>query len=679
MEQRTTSDRDASTPEHDYSVDQTIQRWSQIIPDGASPATTLPPPEVGGAAAEERLSTVVVTRRDSGGAFRLFEPIGVGGMGEVRSARQESLQRVVALKQLRRRNASDPEARRQFVAEAMVTGELDHPNIVPVYELAKTEGGEPFYAMKLIKGVAWEDVIDDKTTEENVEILGRVCDAVAYAHSKGILHRDLKPQNVMLGEYGEVLLVDWGLGVSLVPGGKAPTLTADNALAGTASYMAPEMAAGDPRKIGIQSDVYVLGAILLRIVTGQPPHPGGTVTECLVAALENRLCTVETPGDLSEIAMIACANSPADRFRDVRSFQVALREAASNAQSRRLAERAWEMLADAGETGRYETFQRAQFGFEEALALWAGNDDAASGLEETRRRYAEAALGNEDLDLAASLIPAGGADWQPFADRVRRLRRHRDTRRRRIRALSRLAVGLTAAVLVVLAAAVVLVSREKNRVVLAEARASDQRNLALQALDTLVFSVNDSLKGRPAMEGLRKTILDEAISGLSAIAETQERDPLVDRRLGVAHQSMARIFQAARRNNEARNHQERAVAVFENVLFEKPTDRAERDLAEALQELGGIVANYRMGDFEAARLHYERALTIAEQLVEREPQAVEARLLRAKLLRDLGDLEFDRDDIESVKPTTADSSPRPEVWMRPGTRLARAASSTRKR
>ncbi len=631
----------------DYSLDQTVQRWSKILPDGALPSATLDPRKGGAeAGVEERLSTVVVTRGDSPGAFRLLEPIGVGGMGEVRSARQESLHRVVALKQLRRHIAKDPEARQRFVAEALVTGELDHPNIVPVYELAKTERGEPFYAMKLIRGVAWIDVIDSKNSEENLEILTRVCDAVAFAHSRGVLHRDLKPHNVMLGEYGEVLLVDWGLGVSMVPGGKAPTLAADNALAGTASYMAPEMAAGDPKRIGIQTDVYLLGAILFRIVTGHPPHPGDTVTECLVAAYENRLPVVDGASDLADIARTACATSPDDRFRDVRSFQGALRDAASHAQSRRLGDRAREMLGEAEDQRCYETFQRAQFGFEEALALWTDNADALVGLEETRRSYAEAALENEDLDLAASLVPEGEAGWFAFADRVDRLRRHRDARRNRIRFLSRLAALLTAVILLVLGVAVVLVSREKNRVVLAEVRASEQRNLALQALDTLVFSVNDSLEGRPAMEGLRKTILDEAIAGLNNISEAQARDPQVDRRLGVAHQSMARIFQAARRNAEARGHQERAVSVFESLRSGERTDKADQDLAEALQILGEIVSNYRMGDLEAARVHYKRALSITEQRVQGGVRTDDVRILRAKLLRNLGDLAFDLGDIE---------------------------------
>ncbi len=650
MKKRMKSMDDSRDGPPDYSLDQTIQKWSEVLTEGAEPSVTLDPPkgfaEIG---FEERLSTVIVTRGDSPGAFKILEAIGFGGMGEVRSARQESLHRVVALKQLREQIANDPQARHRFVAEALVTGDLDHPNIVPVYELAKTEQGEPFYAMKLIRGVAWIDVIDSKTTEENLEILTRVCDAVAFAHSRGVLHRDLKPHNVMLGEYGEVLLVDWGLGVSMVPGGKAPTLTYDNALAGTASYMAPEMAAGDPSQIGIQTDVYLLGAILFRIVTGQPPHPGDTVTECLVAAFENRLPVVDGASDLADIARTACATSPGDRFRDVRSFQDALRDAASHAQSRRLGDRAREMLCEAEDSQCYQTYQRAQFGFEEALALWEGNNDALVGFEENRRSFAEAALANEDLDLAASLVPKGETAWSAFADRVDQLRRRRDARRNRIRFLSRLAALLTATILLVLGIAVVLVSREKNRVVLAEARASEQRNLALQALDTLVFSVNDSLEGRPAMEGLRKAILDEAIAGLTSIAEAQSSDPLVDRRLGIAHQSMARIFQAARRNAEARDHQERAVSVFERLRSGERTETADHDLAVALQLLGEIVSNYRMGDLEAARVHYQRALKITDDREQDGVLSEDVRVLRATLLGDLGDLAFDLGEIENSR------------------------------
>jgi len=307
------------------------------------------------------------------------------------------------------------------------------------------------------------------------------------------------------------------------------------------------------------------------------------------------------------------------------------------------------MFREAEDTGRYETFQQAQFGFEEALALWPENTDAMAGLEDTRRNYAEAALTKEDLDLAASLVPEGEVGWAPFAELVNRLRRRRDARRKRIRYLSRLAALLTAAVLLVLGIATVLVSREKNRVVVAEVRASEQRNLALQALDTLVFSVNDSLEDRPAMEGLRKSILDQAIASLSNIAETQTRDPLVDRRLGIAYQSMARIFQAARRHSEATEYQERAVSVFESLRSGEGSDRADQDLVVALSTLGEIVSNYRMGDLEAAGDHYERALSITERLLQRGVCTPALRVLRAGLLRDLGDLDFDRGDLKAAQ------------------------------
>ena len=218
-------------------------------------------------------------------------------MGEVFVARDEELHREVALKQIQDRHAHDSHSRARFLVEAEVTGGLEHPGVVPVYGLGQYADGRPFYAMRFIKGDSLKEAIDryhntaDRDAGERAlefrRLLGRfvdVCNAIAYAHSRGVLHRDLKPGNVMLGPYGETLVVDWGLAkvvgrregvatsdeATLRPeatSGSAPTL-AGSAI-GTPQFMSPEQAAGKLDQLGPATDVYSLGATLYCLLTGR--------------------------------------------------------------------------------------------------------------------------------------------------------------------------------------------------------------------------------------------------------------------------------------------------------------------------------------------------------------------------------------------------------------------------
>jgi hypothetical protein len=138
----------------------------------------------------------------AGADYELREVIGEGGVGVVYAARQASIDRTVAVKMLRPTNASKRDQREKFLSEAAVTGDLDHPNIVPIYDLGTNENGALFYSMKRVQGTPWMNVMERKSLAENLEILLKVADAIGFAHSRGIIHRDLKPENVMLGEYG---------------------------------------------------------------------------------------------------------------------------------------------------------------------------------------------------------------------------------------------------------------------------------------------------------------------------------------------------------------------------------------------------------------------------------------------------------------------------------------------
>jgi serine/threonine protein kinase len=237
------------------------------------------------------------TPSSDGQRFHILRPHAKGGLGEVSVAHDAELHREVALKEIQQRYAHDVNNRARFVMEAEITGSLEHPGIVPVYGLGQYADGRPFYAMRFIRGDSLQEATDvfhqaeqrngSGSSLELRKLLGRfvdVCQAVEYAHSRGVLHRDLKPGNIMLGKYGETLVVDWGLAkavgrqeqqqtageTTLQPSsasGSAPTQM--GRAIGTPAYMSPEQAAGHLDELGPASDVYSLGATLYYLLTGQ--------------------------------------------------------------------------------------------------------------------------------------------------------------------------------------------------------------------------------------------------------------------------------------------------------------------------------------------------------------------------------------------------------------------------
>ncbi|MEE2827976.1 MAG: serine/threonine-protein kinase, partial [Myxococcota bacterium] len=372
--------------------------------------------------------------RLDGGDFDQFELHGVlgrGGMGVVHHATQGGLRRKVAYKRLY--DDTSPEKAQILLQEALVTGALDHPSIVPVHVLGLEQDGRPAFVMKQVDGVEWKQVIeypegheelfeDLEPHEFHVRVLMRICSAVHFAHERGVMHRDIKPENVLLGRYGEVYLMDWGLAAALDDRmlDRVPLARECRDVLGTPVYMAPEMARPMDGTIGICSDVYLLGASLYHALVGRPPH----AAENLGLVLRSTQSSVgptfpsSVARELVDICSQALAPRPEDRHNSADELRRDLARYLTQRTALQLAQRAqnglqelllWEdaglVSGDTTETSQIiRGFAEVRFGFEQSLETWKDNTAARGGLAEVLAFGVRSHVRHGDLAAAENLI-----------------------------------------------------------------------------------------------------------------------------------------------------------------------------------------------------------------------------------------------------------------------------------
>lgn len=388
----------------------------------------------------------------------LGEVLGRGGMGVVSAAMQQSLRREVAVKRLA--DHADESGLASLLKEAWVGGLLSHPNVAPVHALVDLDGA-PAVVMKRITGTSWRDVIrDPKRIPEgeradplgfHLRVIVAVCNAVHHAHQRGVLHLDLKPENVMLGRFGETCVVDWGLAAGWGPDAPEWMPRADEirSVSGTPDYMAPEIASASGPQISPRTDVYLLGATLHEAVVGRAPHRGGPAIDRMMRAYRSEPIAYppSVPEELARILRRAMHRDPVERYPSAEALRDAVESFVAHRHGEERIAEARERVARlegavesaATEVEIARAFGAARFALREAETARPGFADQGPLRERLHVAMARAALDAGKLALAERHLSELATSKDDLKKRLDELRERDAARSRRVRSLEKIA------------------------------------------------------------------------------------------------------------------------------------------------------------------------------------------------------------------------------------------------
>ena len=351
----------------------------------------------------------------------LKEILGVGGSGYVQLGIQHVLKRDVAVKRISG-NWRHSKKAEELISEARLAGSLEHPNIIPIHLLAQHQDGEPLIIMKRVEGVSWSKLLTKgealwpthkgEKLVRHLKLFLQVCRAIEYAHSRGVLHLDIKPDNVMIGDYGEVYLVDWGIGTRIEEIENASV----NRISGTPGFMTSEMVRGR-RYVSEKSDIGLLGATLHILLMGEMRHTGVDVIETLKMALESNshIYPAEMHSELSSIINQACTKNPKRRFSSARTLRESVEAYLEHRTSLQLLNegrsllKQLEQLDQSSEeslswTNFREKALTCRLTLEHSLQAWAENKDAEQCLQDLLTIWCRFEIKTENLSAAESLF-----------------------------------------------------------------------------------------------------------------------------------------------------------------------------------------------------------------------------------------------------------------------------------
>jgi serine/threonine-protein kinase len=391
--------------------------------------------------------------------LQLLGEVARGGMGVIIKGRDSDLGRDLAVKVLLEQHRENPDLIRRFVEEAQIAGQLQHPGVVPVYELGTLDDHRPYFAMKLVKGRTLAELLEERESpaEDRARLLGifeQVGLTMAYAHVRGVIHRDLKPSNIMVGSFGEVQVMDWGLAKVLPRGGAAddagagqprhvtvirtgrtaadPELSQVGSIMGTPAYMPPEQASGDIDRLDERADVFALGSILCEVLTGEPAFTGRTAGEIHrkaargdLAEAFGRLDACGADAELAGLARDCLASEPEDRPRNASVVTERLTAYLAGVEERLRTAELDRVEAQARAEGEAKR-RRLQVGLAAAvLALTTVGALAATAyLHQRQARAAQVELALNETTLLhkqALEAPDDLGRWQAAGDAVKRV------------------------------------------------------------------------------------------------------------------------------------------------------------------------------------------------------------------------------------------------------------------
>jgi serine/threonine-protein kinase len=567
-------------------------------PPAATPLLSTTPP-----AGSDATQEVAVPSGTCYGRFALQRFHAKGGLGEVHVAVDTELGREVALKRMQERCAHDPAAKRRFLNEAEITAKLEHPGIVPIHGLVQDEQGQPCYAMRFIAGESlseaikrWHEAKADYTALPFRQLLQRfisVCQTMAYAHSKNVIHRDLKPANVMLGPYGETLVVDWGLAKKIVRDQKSevseeteelPTTvdfkrgseddrvyTQAGQAMGTAGYMSPEQAAGRWDVVGPASDTYSLGATLYDLLTGERPLRGNDIFAVLQKTQAGdfqppRQVKSQVPPALEAICLKAMALKPENRYVSATALAADLEH--------------W--LAD------------------EPVSAYA--EPWTVRVRRWMRRHRPLVTGSV-VALVGAVVLLGLSLF--FVDQNRR--QVEQSRQQ-------------------LATEKEETERQRQAAVTERQAAEAARKRGSKIIDEVVFSDRtlDALKRQKDLTPEQKKFLTDMIGYYEEFVQEEPKDVEGQKRLARAYFRMGYGSNILGRKEQALPAYRRAVEILEKLVADFPTVPAYRhDLANCHGNLGNLWAGMRQ--WSMAEPAYQRALELREKLAADFPTVPEYR------------------------------------------------------
>ncbi len=520
--------------------------------------------------------------------------LGRGGMGEVRRVFDRQIRREVARKTLRSDSAGfadNPRNVMRFLEEAQIAGQLEHPGIIPVHDLGVGDDERPFFTMSLVRGREFGEIIDrvhDQrdgwTMTRALDVLLRVCDAVAFAHSQGVAHRDLKPANVLVGEFGRTHVVDWGLARVLqrLPDGDGVTsirealrdggdtsavLTLRGDLIGTASYMSPEQAAGDIDRVGFASDAYALGAILYQLLTGRPPYCGeqsSTSSEVLARLRDGPPPSIfsiraDAPPELVAVCEKAMARSPDGRFASVNDFADDLRA-----------------FLDLRVVRAYQSGPLAE------LRKWI-----------VRNRAFAAACAAAALALVAGLV---------------------------------------------------MTAIEKHRADAAALRADANFRTAFDAIGELSNAGWSGLVNVPGQGPERRRVLERALTFYEQFVGQRGDDPVVREQLAEAQRRLGILRCSLGQREGGIRALESAARIYEQLVTVSPSLAVLSGSARVSADLGTIAG--REGRTRDARKLLGYAIVEFDAIIEQEPDELEHRRRRADALAEIANVEVNEGELE---------------------------------